>query len=157
MPPVELLTTVSKRSEMSRDEIIAFELAEDFICYRVDPTRKPVSKCGALLRRLTEEIEVRHELVLKNMCERLNVQASTAELTFKLIADEMFADGVNWGRIVVLYTFGGRIATHCRDHKINVAKEDIIRWVGEYVCSLKSWIVKAGGWVNIFCIFLKHF
>jgi len=147
MPPVAMTTTADKSSSMSPEERMAFELAEDFIRYSVDSTRKPSSKTAAILRRLAQEIEARHELVLKNMCDRLNIQASTAAVTFKQVADEIFTDGVNWGRIVVLYTLGGRIATHCCNRSLNVSVENVIRWVGDYVCGqLSGWIKKAGGW-----------
>jgi len=138
--------TTGESSSMSPEERIAFELAEDFIRYSIDSSRKPCSKKAAILRRLAQEIEVKHELLLKNTCDKLNIQASTTAVTFKQIADEMFKDGVNWGRIVALYTLGGKIATHCCNRDINVSVENVIRWVGEYVCKLSGWIKKAGGW-----------
>lgn len=149
MPPVELRevpTIVDSSSTMSTEEKVAFELASDYIHHKVDKAQKPASKNAALLRQLGQEIEVRHELLLKNMCDRLNIQAPTAYVTFKLVADEIFKDGINWGRIVVLYTFGGKIATHCRDHNLNISTENVIRWIGEYVSGKSDWIRKAGGW-----------
>lgn len=29
------------------------------------------------------------------------------------IVSEVFVDGVNWGRIVVLYVFGGKLVMYC--------------------------------------------
>ena len=155
MPPVQLndvLTTADRSTPMSTEEIIAFELATDYIHYRLNKAKKP-TKSAEVLRRLAQEIEVRHELVLKNMCDRLDIQTPTAALTFKQVADEIFVDGINWGRIVVLYTFGGRVATHCCDRNLNVSEDEVIRWVGEYVCGLSKWIRKAGGWVSTAVLF----
>ena len=89
-----------------------------------------------------------------NVREKLEVnhEETTAAVTFKQVADEIFADGINWGRIVVLYTFGGRFATFGTQRQLNFS-EEVIQWLGEYVFGMSEWIEGSGGWSN----FQEHF
>ena len=135
---------------MSAEERIAFELASDYVNHKLGNSGAPISTEAALLRRLTEKFEVENEMLIKELWTKLDihncVQAHTAALSFKYVADEIFANSINWGRILVLYAFSGQIATHCSDHNINISKDEIIGWIGEYVCGLSEWIREAGGW-----------
>lgn len=66
----------------------------------------------------------------------------------KTILREIFADGIiNWGRIVVAYTYMMCAARHERnlDHgNVNVLYE-LVRFVQEELC---GWIAVSGGWVR---------
>lgn len=42
------------------------------------------------------------------MCNRLNVLNGIVCVKFVQVVDEVFWDGINWGRIVVVYVFGGK-------------------------------------------------
>lgn len=132
---------------MATPEKDAFELAADYISYKLGSSNEPISDNAALVRKLANEIEGEHETLLAAMCERLDIEEATAAETFKRVADEIFADGINWGRIVVLYTFGGRVATFCNKHHLKQS-EEVIGWIGEYVSGMSDWIRKAGGWKN---------
>lgn len=137
----------SAQEKRQRLESKAHELAKDYVYFKLSKEWHSNCKEAMLLRRLGQEIEVRHELLLKHMCERLDINEESAERTFKEIADETFATGVNWGRIVVLYTFAGKMAVFSSEHHLDLA-DRIVTWVGDYVTSLSDWICKEGGWVS---------
>jgi len=61
------------------------------------------------------------------------------------IADEIIGSEINWGRVVVLYTFGAKVAEHFNENGQDLTDE-ISTWIGNYVISKSDWIRKAGGW-----------
>lgn len=156
MAPSEIHHTpnMSRNKRMkSQDEKFARELACDYIYYNKlgKEAYKSKTNAAATLRRIGREVETRHEMVLKNMCDKLDIRTSTAENTFRTVADEIFVSGINWGRIVVLYCFAAEVAVFCSQHEIDIV-EDVVTWLSEYVSerTLAEWIKKSGGW-EAFC------
>ena len=154
MAPSEIhhTTNMSRNRRMkSQDEIYARELACDYIYYNKlgKEAYKSNTNAAATLRRIGREVETRHEMVLKNMCDKLDIRTSTAENTFRTVADEIFVSGINWGRIVVLYCFAAEVAVFCSQHEIDIV-DDVVTWLSEYVSERKlaEWIKKSGGWVS---------
>lgn len=139
------------RRMKSPEEIIAHDLADDYIYFAKlgKETYRVNTKVAATLRKIGSEIETRHEALLKNMCNKLDIRASTAEITFRTVADEIFSTGINWGRIVVLYCFAAEVASFCNRQEIDIVHE-VVRWLSEYICqrTFTEWIRKAGGWVS---------
>ena len=133
----------------------ARELA-DYIVHHIVGTknRKPPSKHAETLQRTTEEMYRRHEILFKSMAEKLDVAKDNAYVTFKNVADEIFADGkYNWGRIVSVYAFGACLAVHCYNSSTSGKDESVVRtiasFVGKYVANcLSGWIHANGGWVS---------
>ncbi|NP_001274311.1 uncharacterized protein LOC100215682 [Hydra vulgaris] len=106
-----------------------------------------IRKETELMMRLVEEIEIKHELFLSNMCKRLNLNTENAQSMFHTIAEEIFSDGINWGRIIVLYAFAGKIAEHCRKSNDEQIIDKIALWVAGFVAKKSSWIRDSGrGW-----------
>lgn len=133
------LSALARQSEL---------LAKDFISYRLGNDTKPFSQTAATLRRLADEIELQYPSLLNHLCNKLNISRSTAYKTFEEIAGEVFADGVNWGRIVALYAFGGKLAVYCDQHNMQDLVDLVTVWVGKFIGSLSDWIEKEGGWVS---------
>jgi len=128
----------------------ARELAEYIVHYVVGTQHgKPPSKHAETLQRTTEEMYHRHEILFNSMIQKLDVESDNANVTFKNVADEMFADGkYNWGRIVSVYAFGAYLADHCYKYEQD---ETVVRRiasaVGNYVANyLSKWIYANGGW-----------
>ena len=77
------------------------------------------------------------------------------------VSSEILSKGVNWARIVALYTFSGALAAECykRDKKEFVAEMD--EWMFEFAAlHLVDWIKRKGGWVSSaieFPCFIFHF
>lgn len=135
--------------EMRRISEEAQSLARDLVSYRIGKVTPPPSRTAAILRRLTDELEDRHSGVLSNMCNRLNIINGSAQTKFVQVADEVFRDGVNWGRIVAIFAFGAKLAQYCTRNGLQEDVDDIILWVGNYISSLSPWINSQGGWVSL--------
>lgn len=135
----------------TQDEKYAHDLACDYIYFHKlgMESHKANTRVAAILRRVGGEVERRHEVLLKNMCERLHLRTANVEDTFRGVAEEIFSTEINWGRIVVLYCFAAEVAVFCSQNDINIV-DDIVRWLAEYVSErkLNEWIRKSGGWVS---------
>ena len=127
----------------------AKSLAHDIVSYHTGKVSPPPNQTAAILRRLTDELEDRHSAVLSNMCNRLNVVSGSAQSKFVQVADEVFRDGVNWGRIVAIFAFGAKLAQYCMRNGLQEDVDEIILWVGNYISSLSAWIHSQGGWVSL--------
>lgn len=136
----------SNSDEMQRVCQEAKALAKDLVEYRTGKGNPPPSRTAAILRRLSDELEDRHPAVLANMCGRLNILTGSAHTKFVQVADEVFRDGVNWGRIVAIFAFGAKLAQYCFRNRLEKEADDIADWVGNYISSLSGWIRSNGGW-----------
>jgi len=127
---------------------IAKEVAQQYIMKKVGkPFKNLTRKETELMIRLTNEIEIKYEIPLNNMCNKLNVNSDNAARIFWDIADEIFLDGINWGRIIVLYAFGGKLAEHAKKYNDEKLIDRIGQWVGCFVANKASWIKETGrGW-----------
>lgn len=123
-------------------------LAKDFISYRLGNGPIPMSTTAATLRKLADQIEEQYPTLLSHLCHKLNITRTTAYQTFVEIASEVFVDGINWGRIVALFAFGGKLAVYCDQHHMEDLVALVIEWVGRYVGGLSEWIENHGGWVR---------
>jgi len=72
------------------------------------------------------------------------------------VADEVFRDGVNWGRIVAIFAFGAKLAQYCMGNGLQQDVDEIVEWVGNYISSLSEWICAHGGWVSNTELGLAH-
>lgn len=64
--------------------------------------------------------------------------------------DEVFRDGVNWGRIVGLFAFGGALCVECVDKEMTSLVGRIIDWMTVYLDNhIQPWIQSQGGWVSL--------
>lgn len=139
----------ANRKTKNLEDRNARDLACDYIYYNKlgKEEFRMNTKVAATLRRIGREVEIRHQLILKNMCGKLDIRASSAQITFRTVADEIFATGINWGRVVVLFCFAAEVAVFCRQQEIDVV-ENIVTWLSEYLSqrTLSEWIKKSGGW-----------
>ena len=143
----------------SQEEKCAHELACDFIYFNKfgKEAYRANTRAASTLRRIGREFETGCQHLLKNMCDKLDITPSTAEITFRSMADEIFSSGINWGRIVAVCCFAAEFAVRCSQHDIDIAVEDVVRWLSEYLCnrSITKWIKKSGGW-DSFCEYFEH-
>lgn len=66
------------------------------------------------------------------------------------ISEELFSDGVNWGRIVAMMELGGALCTEVVRRGGAWQVDDITDWMEETLESppLQDWIEANGGWVG---------
>ena len=123
-------------------------LARDLVTYRIGKASSPVTGTASTMRRISDELEEKHTTLLNNMCNQLNSQHGSTHTKFVQVADEVFHDGVNWGRIVAVFTFGAKLAEHYERIGAQENVEEVIEWIGSYISSLSDWIHNHGGWVG---------
>ncbi|KAI9517803.1 hypothetical protein JOQ06_009017 [Pogonophryne albipinna] len=78
------------------------------------------------------------------------VQANCAQDIFMKVAQNIFADGINWGRVVALFHLAYRLIHKAltTNHLENI--RTIIGWVLQVIREqLYSWLVQQGGWEGV--------
>lgn len=133
---------------------IAREVASQFIARKVGKAVKNfgIRKEVEVMLRLTNEIENLYDI--GNICNRLNVNSDNASYVFYELSEEIFESGINWGRIIMLYAFAGKLAEHCKKTNNEHVIEKVSSWLGNAVSRKSSWIRESGnGWVGNFSLF----
>ena len=84
-----------------------------------------------------------------NLGDQLHMTSENIQVIFMGISDEIFATGINWGRIVAFLAFGGSVAVHCANNsELWPFLDDISEWMTDYVQNnLRLWVEAHGNWV----------
>lgn len=99
------------------------------------------------MRVLGEEFEQRYNEVFTEMCNQLHITPANAQATFVTIVNQLFSDGVRWGRIVALFAFTGCLAVQCVEREMPLLVDQVVEWTTSYIeVHLDSWIIENGGW-----------
>ncbi|KAL4228050.1 hypothetical protein ACF0H5_013486 [Mactra antiquata] len=125
-------------------EIIATDVVLNF---GIDNGKRCPDRYCKTMRKTVQEVSDRHDIVLKSMVNRLNIDDTNMFQTFVTVADEIFEDGqINWGRVIVVYAFAARLTAFLRKSD-SAYEEKIALYVGKYVGNkLGRWILDNGGW-----------
>ncbi|XP_016098665.1 apoptosis regulator Bcl-2-like [Sinocyclocheilus grahami] len=106
--------------------------------------------CRALQRVLREagdELERLYQSDFAEMSKQLHLTSITAHQRFTAVIDELFRDGVNWGRIIAFFEFGGTVCVECVSKEMTAHVDNIAGWMTEYLNGpLHGWIQENGGW-----------
>lgn len=143
-----------KERELENIKRICRELAIDIVYYVSDYKKLSASsKHAETLRRTVDELLDRHSILFKGMVKKLNISSNSSHnhngrVSFTNVADQMFADErINWGRLVSIYAFGGRLARHCAEKHMYDYIDTIAEFLGNYVADkLAVWVHEQGGW-----------
>ncbi|XP_035593934.1 bcl-2-like protein 1 [Oncorhynchus keta] len=99
------------------------------------------------LRDSANEFELRYARAFSDLSSQLHITPSTAYQSFENVMDEVFRDGVNWGRVVGLFAFGGALCVECVDKEMNPLVGRITDWMTVYLDNhIQPWIQSQGGW-----------
>lgn len=99
------------------------------------------------LRDSADEFEELFTQAFSNLSSQLDITPDTAYHSFKSVMDEVFKDGVNWGRIVGLFVFGGVLCVECVEKDMSNLVPRIADWMTIYLDeNITSWIQSQGGW-----------
>lgn len=133
-------------------------LVADYLKHRLDKAGLQWANCPSLpapgkvqttMRVLGAEFEARYTEVFEEMCNQLHITPNNAQPTFVAIVNELYSDGVRWGRVVALFAYGGALAVHCVRREMPPLVDHIVDWISSYVDThLKQWIQDHGGWVS---------
>ncbi|KAI5612564.1 apoptosis regulator Bcl-2 [Silurus asotus] len=102
------------------------------------------------LREAGDELESLFRPDLADLTKQLRAAtpAGSEQRRFAAVADELFREGVNWGRVVAFFEFGATMCVQCAPETERSARaENIARWMAEYLNGpLSGWIQENGGW-----------
>ncbi|EDO33714.1 predicted protein, partial [Nematostella vectensis] len=102
------------------------------------------------LRSLASHMEAEYPDLFETACTKLGITPATARSTFFSVAKEIFQTGINWGRIVALFTFGGVVAHHFIESERPEMVPHVVEWIPSFIAdNLLSWIMENGGWVSL--------
>ncbi|XP_075702790.1 bcl-2-like protein 1 [Rhinoderma darwinii] len=99
------------------------------------------------LLEASEEFELRYRRAFSDLTCQLHITLDTAYQSFEQVVHELFRDGINWGRIVAFFSFGGALCYESADKEMEVLIPRIIEWMATYLdTALGPWIQTNGGW-----------
>lgn len=111
------------------------------------PPREDLETVKAALRDSADEFEELFTQAFSNLSSQLDITPDTAYHSFKSVMDEVFKDGVNWGRIVGLFVFGGVLCVECVEKDMSHLVARIADWMTMYLDeNIDAWIQSQGGW-----------
>ncbi|XP_023682525.1 apoptosis regulator Bcl-2a [Paramormyrops kingsleyae] len=111
------------------------------------PRFDPHARLHRVLREAGDEIERMFQRDFSEMHEELHITPSTAQRRFTAVIEELFSDGVNWGRIVAFLEFGGTMCVESVNREMTSQVDNIAHWMTEYLNGpLHNWIQENGGW-----------
>ncbi|KAJ7338462.1 hypothetical protein JRQ81_012332 [Phrynocephalus forsythii] len=100
------------------------------------------------LRQAGDEFARRYHRDFAQMSGQLHLTPFTARSRFVAVVEELFRDGVNWGRIVAFFEFGGMLCVESVSREMSPLVDSIAAWMTEYLNRhLQNWIQDNGGWV----------
>lgn len=119
-----------------------------------EPPHDHLEDVKTALRDSADEFEELFTQAFSNLSSQLDITPDTAYHSFKSVMDEVFKDGVNWGRIVGLFVFGGVLCVECVEKDMSNLVPRIADWMTIYLDeNIASWIQSQGGWVCFAQIF----
>ncbi|XP_062986348.1 apoptosis regulator Bcl-2 isoform X3 [Elgaria multicarinata webbii] len=99
------------------------------------------------LRQAGDEFSRRYQRDFAQMSGQLHLTPVTARSRFVAVVEELFRDGVNWGRIVAFFEFGGMLSVESVSREMSPLVDSIAAWMTEYLNRhLHNWIQDNGGW-----------
>ncbi|XP_034028021.1 bcl-2-like protein 1 [Thalassophryne amazonica] len=99
------------------------------------------------LRESANEFELLYARAFSDLHNQLHITPATAYQSFENVMDEVFRDGVNWGRIIGLFAFGGALCVECVEREMSSLVAKIVEWMTVYLDNhIQPWIQSQGGW-----------
>uniref|UniRef100_A0A8D0QLD9 Apoptosis regulator Bcl-2 n=1 Tax=Sus scrofa TaxID=9823 RepID=A0A8D0QLD9_PIG len=114
------------------------------------PVLSPVPPVVHLtLRQAGDDFSRRYRRDFAEMSSQLHLTPFTARGRFATVVEELFRDGVNWGRIVAFFEFGGVMCVESVNREMSPLVDNIALWMTEYLNRhLHTWIQDNGGWAD---------
>lgn len=121
----------------------------------VNSTEKPSETTSLVSKRIQEVgelLELSYPRLYKDISSHVNVRFTSENAVhevFNDVSSEILSDGLNWARIIALYTFAGALVSECCREGRNRYVLDIGSWMYEFAALyLVDWIKGKGGWVR---------
>lgn len=99
------------------------------------------------LREAGDEFELRYRRAFSDLTSQLHITPGTAYQSFEQVVNELFRDGVNWGRIVAFFSFGGALSVAALEGH----QEEALPSIVQCMCTcmqerITPWVQENGGW-----------
>lgn len=118
------------------------------------PQAEAMDDVKVALRDTAREFELRYSRAFNDLHSTLHITPATAYQSFENVMDEVFRDGVNWGRIVGLFAFGGALCVECVEKEMSHLVARIVEWMTVYLDErIEPWVESQGGWERFAEIF----
>ncbi|XP_018594614.1 bcl-2-like protein 1 [Scleropages formosus] len=112
-----------------------------------EPRSRGLQAVKEALRDSANEFELRYQRAFSDLSSQLHITPGTAYQSFESVMNEVFRDGVNWGRIVGLFAFGGALCVECVEKEMSHLVARIMDWMTVYLDNhIQPWIQSQGGW-----------
>ncbi|XP_066923657.1 bcl-2-like protein 1 [Clytia hemisphaerica] len=109
--------------------------------------QEPFRKASRVLRKVSVELERSNSAFFENVCEDLSLNNTDARTAFRNVSDRVLdRDSLNWGRVVSVFTFGGKLAEWFWNSHQEERIDEVEEWLAESLSSKESWIEENGGW-----------
>ncbi|XP_033124106.1 apoptosis regulator BAX-like [Anneissia japonica] len=132
--------------------VISREIAREFISS--PDTESSLSRYAETMREIAEKMDVRLGLELDAAAAVIDFGEDGLPGVFSCLNDMLEIGDVNWGRIVIVYMFGRKVAKRWAEKGLEDYEDTVAEYVGEYVATeLSGWISERGGWDDFVEIF----
>ena len=102
-----------------------------------------------LMRKSGVELEKNHIQVFNNLPVKLQLNPCNARAIYESITKNLLEnDEVNWGRLVALFAFSGKLAEWFLEQQEIGIVEDIVTWLADTISDNQEYIDQNGGWVS---------
>uniref|UniRef100_A0AC11AKH7 Uncharacterized protein n=1 Tax=Ovis aries TaxID=9940 RepID=A0AC11AKH7_SHEEP len=131
-----------------------WELVVDFLSYKFfqkgyswSQKMIPMAVVKQALREASNECELRYQQTFSDLTSQLHITPGTAYQSFEQVINELFQDGVNWGRNVAFFSFGGALCMKSIVKEMQVLVSQVTTWMATYLNDhLEPWIQENGDW-----------
>ncbi|XP_033098952.1 apoptosis regulator BAX-like [Anneissia japonica] len=140
-------------------ERIAREINSAFVAYKLGNDMEYIEDMNSNFFKYCEKMyEMHNEHLYKLTREVLLDSNENIKTFFKDILTEMFSDNIiNWGRIIMVFVFGARLAVLCKDRNRTDLIDQVIQNIDKYVkTEFLEWINIQGGWNNFDQSYTQH-
>ena len=106
-------------------------------------------KITSLMRKSGIELENDHIEVFNNLPANLQLNPYNARAIYESIIKQVLEnDEVNWGRLVALFAFSGKLAEWFLEQQQVGIVENIVIWLADTISDNQGYIDQNGGWVS---------
>ena len=107
-----------------------------------------------IVKRISNQLAQEKKEQMEDICFELQLTKETLTETFDGISQELFKDGIKWGRIVTFIAFSGAMAVYCAQNSLGDEVSSVMRQTGSFIQdNLHQWMLNNDGW----CGFVRHF
>lgn len=115
----------------------------------------PAAQVGRQLAKIGDDINQRYQPEFDQMINQLNINQTTAYDAFAGVATKLLTGGVNWGRILTLFSFGYRIAVRVLQlgesivdfaQTLKNVVSNVVTFIRDTSEGIARWIASQGGW-----------